>query len=123
MSVATEVNKRYKEMRVLKFIVDGYMIKPDPTCDFGNMTPGTENHVEAQFSFSPEWNNCVKVAAFYSMLGMEYEPQPIGQNNTCMIPLDALRRHRFKIQVIGQNTKEDIKFNTNKLTIEQRGGN
>ena len=110
-------------MRVLKFIVEGHTIKPDPTCDFGNLIPGTETCVEARFSFSKEWNDCAKVAAFYSMLGMEYTPQPIKQNHTCMIPIDALRRHRFKIQVIGQNKKDDIKFCTNKLTVEQRGGN
>ena len=110
-------------MRVLKFIVEGHVIKPDPTCDFGNLIPGTETHIEARFSFSKEWNGCAKVAAFYSMLGMEYPPQTIKTNNTCIIPLDALRRQKYKIQVIGQNTKEDIKFCTNKLIVEQRGGN
>lgn len=107
-------------MRTLKFIVDGNVIKPDPTCDFENLIPGTESFIQAQFSFSKEWNNCVKVAAFYSMLGNEYAPQPIKHDMTCMIPIDALRRHRFKIQVIGRN--ENITFSTNKFTVEQRGG-
>ena len=107
-------------MRTLKFIVEGPVIKPDPTCDFDNLIPGTESFIEAQFSFSKEWNNCVKVAAFYSMLGNEYAPQPIKQDLTCMIPVDALKRHRFKVQVIGQNGNS--KLCTNKVIVEQRGG-
>lgn len=107
-------------MRTLKFIVEGQVIKPDPNCDFENLIPGTESFIQAQFSFSKEWNQCIKVAAFYSMLGMEYPPQPIKEDLTCMIPIDALRRHKFKVQVIGRNN--EIKICTNKVTVEQRGG-
>lgn len=108
-------------MRTLRFIVEGQSIKPDPTCDFGNLIPGTENFIQAQFSFSKEWNNCVKVAAFYSMLGAEYKPQQIRSDLTCMIPVEATKRQRFKLQVIGRN--EQSKIITNKLTVEQNGGN
>lgn len=109
-------------MRILRFIVEGQIIKPDPTCDFGNLIPGIESFIQAQFSFSKEWNNCVKVAAFYSMIGTEYAPQPIKEDMTCMIPVDATKRHRFKIQIIGHNKKENSKLCTNKVIVEQGGG-
>ena len=110
-------------MRILKFIVEGQSDKPDPTCDFGNLTPGTENFIQAQFSFSPEWNNCVKVAAFYSMLGAEYKPQSIGPNGVCKIPVEATKRQRFKLQIIGLNQNDKSRLCTNKVTVEQNGGN
>lgn len=110
-------------MRILKFIIEGRTIKPDPTCDFSNLIPGTENFIQAQFSFSKEWNNCVKVAAFYSMLGAEYEPQQIRPDNTCIIPVEAIKRHRFKLQVYGLNNNNNDKLCTNKITVEQNGGN
>ena len=107
-------------MRILKFIIEGRSIKPDPTCDFSNLIPGTENLIQAQFSFSKEWNNCVKVAAFYSMLGAEYRPQSIGPNNICRIPIEATKRQRFRMQVYGRGIQG--KIITNKITIEQNGG-
>lgn len=107
-------------MRILRFIVEGQIIKPDPTCDFGNLIPRTESFIQAQFSFSKEWNNCLKVAAFYSMIGTEYAPQPIKNDLTCMIPIDAVKRHKFQIQIVGRNLNDGSKFCTNKLTIEQK---
>ena len=40
-------------MRTLKFIVEGQIIKQDPSCDFTNLVPGTEGYLRAEFSFSP----------------------------------------------------------------------
>ena len=107
-------------MRILKFIVDNQIIKQDPDCDFSNLVPGTEEYLQAEFSFSQEWKGCVKVAAFWSALGREYEPQVIKDGKTCIIPSEALKRRAFKIQVIGKN--KNIKLTTNKLRIVQNGG-
>lgn len=127
MSVATGLNKRQQEseqvMRTLRFIIEGQVLTLDPTCDSSDLIPGTENFIRAHFSFSNEWDNCVKVAAFYSMIGSEYAPQQIKEDMTCMIPIDATKRHRFKVQVIGRNKKENSKLCTNKLIVEQGGGN
>lgn len=108
-------------MRTLKFIVDGQIIKQDPNCDFSGLVPGTEQYLEAEFSFSPEWSECAKVAAFYSLMGREYEPQILKDGKSCLIPSEALKRRVFKIQVIGK--KEDFKITTNKVSVSQNGGN
>lgn len=107
-------------MRTLKFIVDNQIIKQDPDCDFNNLVPGTEEYLQAEFSFSQEWKGCTKVAAFWSALGREYEPQVIKDGKTCIIPSEALKRRTFKIQVIGKN--KNTKLITNKLRIVQNGG-
>ena len=106
-------------MRILSFIVNCKDVTQDPECDFSGLFPGREKTVMAKFTFSPEWNNSVKVAAFWSVIGAEYPPQLITEDETCMIPIEALQRPVFKIQVLGK-TKNN-KLETNKLTIYQSG--
>lgn len=111
-------------MRILRFIVDDEMIKQDPSCDFTGLFPGRNPNVKAEFVFSDEWKNTVKVAAFWSVLDSEYEPQVLN-NGCCNIPTEALSRASFKIQVIGRKTKPSFgktTLSTNKLTIRQTGG-
>ena len=108
-------------MRTLKFLVDDQIIKQDPSSDFSGLVPGTERYLQAEFSFSKEWNNSVKVAAFYSMLGTEYTPQILKDGKTCMIPAEALKKRRFKVRVIGEKQGESM-FMTNKVTVSQNGG-
>lgn len=108
-------------MRTLKFIVDNQILKPDPNCDFSGLIPGTSGYLQAEFRFSSEWNDCVKVAAFYSNLGTEYEPQPLKNDRKCMIPAEALERRIFTIQVQGLGPNEK-KLKTNKCVIYQNGG-
>ena len=108
-------------MRTLKFIVDELQIKLDPNCDFSGLVPGTDGYLEAKFSFSPEWDDCVKVAAFYSpMLGKEFPPRVLA-NDACLIPTEALKRRTFKVQVMGKN--KNYKLTTNKVAVTQDGGN
>lgn len=107
-------------MRTLKFIVNEQIIARDPNCDFEGLVPGTEGYLQAEFSFSPEWSGCAKVAAFYSMMGQEYPPQVLADGRTCLIPAEALKRRIFKVQVIGKSASK--KMTTNKLTVNQNGG-
>lgn len=107
-------------MRTLKFIVDGQVITPVPECDFGGLVPGTDGYLKAEFSFSPEWQGCNKVAAFYSALGKEYSPLVLKDGRTCVIPTEALKKRVFKIKIFGSNGKTTIQ--TNKVTIRQNGG-
>lgn len=104
-------------MRTLKFIVDGQIIRQDPRCDFTDLVPGTEGYLQAEFSFSKEWVNSPKVAAFYSRLGKEYTPQALKDGRTCLIPKEALEKRIFKVQVMGRNG-----LVTNKLEVDQKGG-
>ena len=106
-------------MRVLRFIVDETTISKDPACDFSGMFPGRETEVRAEFVFSPDWKSRVKVAAFWSILDKEYPPQVINDDESCMVPIEALEKVAFKIQVLGQY--RDKKVETNCLTIHQSG--
>ena len=107
-------------MRTLKFIVDGQSIKQNPSCDFSGLVPGTEGYLKAEFSFSPDWDNTVKVAGFFSNMGKEYEPQILKDGQSCIIPAEALKNRIFKVQVIGK--RGDYKIITNKVTVSQNGG-
>ena len=107
-------------MRILKFIVDGLTIKQDPACDFTNLVPGTEGYLQAEFSFSNEWKDCVKVASFRSIMGKEYPPQILKDGRTCVIPSEALKRRTFRIQVIGK--KGAVKMTTGHVAVVQDGG-
>ena len=106
-------------MRTLRFIVDGKTVKQDPTCDFSGLFLNKDSSVCAEFIFSSEWNDKIKVAAFWSMLDREYEPQALD-NNTCIIPVEAFSKASFKIQVLGIGGRE--RFTTNKLVVLQTGG-
>lgn len=106
-------------MRILKFIVDKQIIKQDPNCDFDNLIPGSEGYLQAEFSFSREWDDCIKVAAFYSPMGREFTPQVLKSNNTCIIPTEALAISEFKIRILGK--RENFKITTNKITVLQKG--
>jgi hypothetical protein len=104
-------------MRTLKFIVSGQEIKPDPRCDFSGLIPGSAACVQAVFTFSKEWLSTPKVAAFYSRLGNEYPPQALKDGRSCTIPVEALSKRVFKLQILGKNG-----LVTNRLEIDQKGG-
>ncbi len=109
-------------MRTLKFIVNQDTITPDPSCSFDGLFPAPNQEIQAEFRFSPDWTgtNIPKVAAFYSMLGTEYPPQIVDEENHCMIPPEALTLPTFKLQVLG-NFRGKI-VTTNTLTVYQKGG-
>lgn len=107
-------------MQTLKFIVKGQIISLDPECDTTNLVPGSSGYLRAEFSFSSEWDNTVKVAAFFSNLGKEYPPQKLERGRTCIIPAEALSKSIFKVQVIGQTSKHTLV--TNKVKVYQKGG-
>ena len=106
--------------RILRFIVEDQIITRDPECDFDNLVPGTEGYLKAEFSFSKEWSEYVKAAAFFSIRGKEYPPRILKDGKRCEIPAEALKHRTFKIQVFGR--KGNNKLNTNKITITQNGG-
>lgn len=107
-------------MRTLKFIVDKQIISEDPNCDFSGLVPGTEGYLQAEFSFSPEWNGCTKVASFYTGTGKECQPQVLKDGKTCTIPTEALKRRAFGIKIHGK--KKDFTIVSDKVVIHQNGG-
>lgn len=108
-------------MRTLRFIVNDQIINKDPDCDFTNLVPGSEGYLQASFYFSPEWNGFAKVASFYSAMGKEYDPQVLKDGRTCIIPAEAIRRQKFKVQIIGRNN-HGIKLVTDVVEVDQDGG-
>lgn len=106
-------------MRTLKFIVYDETVKPDPLCNFTGLFPGKNDNVQAEFEFSSAWVKADKVIAFWSVSGTEYEPQLLDEHNTCKIPVEALKRPVFKIQVIGRI--KGMPMITNRLSVYQRG--
>lgn len=107
-------------MRVLRFLVDKQLICRDPACDFSGLVPGTRGYLQAEFSFSPEWEGCVKVASFLSLQDKEFPPQVLKDGKTCMIPEEALKYRKFKVKVIGK--KGSLRIPTNEVTVNQNGG-
>lgn len=106
-------------MRTLKFIVNGQVIEKDPNCDFTGLVPGSEGYLKAEFAFSSDWNNCVKVAQFH-YLRDEFPPQVLTDGKTCMIPAEAAARRSFKIKIIGKKN-DDYKLTTNSVAVVQDG--
>lgn len=107
-------------MRTLRFIIDGQRITQDPSCDFTGLVPGTEGYLKAEFSFSPEWTGCVKVASFYSIMGEEFPCQVLMDGKSCNIPAKATKNRIFKVQVLGK--RNDFKITTNRVEVNQNGG-
>lgn len=107
-------------MRTLKFIVTDKTLAQDPTCSFTGLFPAPNQKIEAEFSFSKEWENIPKVAAFYSLLNREFEPQVLNEENRCLIPKEALNLPAFRMQVLGINGNAIMSSNV--ITIFQRGG-
>lgn len=107
-------------MRTLKFIIEEQIIKPDPNCDFTGLVPGTGGYLQAEFSFSHEWNGCVKAAVFSSALGIEYGTYILVDGKTCMIPSNALKNRVFKVKVIGE--RDNFRLTTGTITVHQDGG-
>lgn len=106
-------------MRTLRFIVEGQIIKEDPSCDFSNLIPGTAGYLKAEFIFSKEWDDMVKVAAFWRN-GHECPAQILKDGLSCIIPQEALTSRLFKIMILGKN--KQTKLTTNKIEVVQNGG-
>ena len=106
-------------MRTLKFIVDKQIIKQDPSCNFDGIVPGTIGYLKAEFSFSSEWDDMVKVVAFYRN-GYECPPKKLEDGKSCIIPSEALTNRKFTISVLGKN--KDQQLTTNKIEVVQNGG-
>lgn len=101
-------------MRTLKFIVDVQHIYKDSSCDFTNIVAGTQNYLQAHFTFSPEWHNCTLVASFWRG-GKEYAV--LIRDGVCVIPPEVLNGRTFGLSVIGQ--RDDYRITTNRIIVRQ----
>lgn len=101
-------------MRVLSFNVESQRITKNPLCDFKGIVAGSKNYLQAHFSFSPEWQDCILVASFWRGKN-EYAVQI--KNNMCMIPPEALTGRAFYVSVTGQ--RGNYRIPTNKVYVRQ----
>lgn len=107
-------------MRTLKFVADDLKLIKDESCDFSGLVPGTDGYLRLQVSFSPLWEGITKVAAFYSVMGKEYQPMALDKDGCCTIPAEALKNRAFKVQILGAAKGRVLK--TSKIIVNQ-GGN
>ncbi len=101
-------------MRILKFTVNGQILRADPMCDFENIVAGSKNYLVTEFNFNREWDQYKKVAVFTNN-NTEYPV--LIENNKCVIDSDALTSGWFYVYVIGQVKNE--RMNTNSVMVRQ----
>lgn len=101
-------------MRTLKFIADAQKLMPDSSCDFSGLVKGTRGYLRAEFIFSKDFAGCGKIAVFRNQ-GEEF---PIRlENDSCMIPEEALTWRTFQVCVVG--VREGYRIRTNYVEVRQ----
>lgn len=86
-------------IRKINFEVNGNLIKSDLKNDtIPKEFLDNGDIVMAEFEFSSDWDNSVKVAQF-SKGNTEYDPQILEHGITCVIPKEVLDGGFFRIAV------------------------
>ena len=67
--------------------------------------------VLAEFTFSKEWDDTVKVAKF-TRGDTEFTPKVLDPGSVCTIPTEALDGNFFRLCIIGKSNSKEIKTNT-----------
>lgn len=89
-------------IRKINFEVDENLIKSDLKNDtIPKEFLDNGDIVMAEFEFSSDWDNSVKVDQF-SKGNTEYDPQILEHGITCVIPKEALDGGFFRIAVLGK---------------------
>jgi hypothetical protein len=104
-------------MRLLHFNVDAQKITKAPNCDFDNIVAGTSGYLRAHFTFSPEWNDYIKIAQFWRG---EKEYAVLIVNGECDIHPEALVGPTFRVSVLGD--RNGCRIVTNRVLVRQEGG-
>ena len=104
-------------MRVLTYKVKGQKIIP--TGIHSGLIAGTKGYLKAQFEFDDSWKDCVKVASFTN--NNEHACK-LDENNSCIIPDEALTDSTFKVTVEGRKS-DGYRILSGFITERQKGGN
>ena len=108
----------YIFMRTLEFTVERQRLTKKKDCDFSKIVAGTSGYLQAKFYFSPiEWGGCKKVASFW--LNDEEFAAPLGNDNTCIIPSEALTGKKFVVSVTGIRPGTDYRIKSDRITVKQ----
>lgn len=105
-------------MRILQFIVNGQKIEKNPSCDFSFIVPGSSGYLFAEFGFSDEWADKMKVAEFRKDPNSECFSKKII-NGRCEIPSEVLDGYMWCVKVVGK--KQDVILPTNTISVRQGG--
>lgn len=105
-------------MRTLRFLVNGQNLKKDPACDFSFIVPGSSGYLFAEFVFSNEWSDKLKVAEFRKRPDSECFPKKIIRGK-CEIPKEILDESMWCVKVVGK--KNNILLPTNIISVRQAG--
>lgn len=108
--------ERINLMRTLEYEVTGQQIKP--VGDHSGIVSGSIGYLKAQFKFSEEWDDCVKVASFFYD-GDEYAKK-LDEENSCEIPPEALKGLYFEVSVEGR--KLGYRIPSRRIKERQIGG-
>ena len=103
-------------MRTLEFDVKQQYISIRNGCDTSGLVAGSVNYLRAKFYFSnDEWNECRKAASFW--VGNREHSALLDENNSCVIPKEALIGKSFRVSVSGASS--DFSIKTNRVKIRQ----
>lgn len=105
------------DTRILKFKVKKQQLTRDRSCDFSNIVAGSVGYLRARFYLSSEWDGCKKVASFWAEENGEEYAVFLDENNSCLIPTEALTNGYFYVRVTG--AKAGYKLMTNKIGVKQ----
>lgn len=103
--------------RILKFKVRKQRLAKDRNCDFSNIIAGSVGYLRARFSLSSEWDGCTKVASFWAEENGQEYPVYLDENDSCDIPVEALTKGYFFVQVTG--AKAGYKIKSSKIGVKQ----
>ena len=105
-----------KSERLLEFEVNKQRLTKKRGCDFSNIVAGTVGYLKAKFYFSQsEWSGCRKAASFW-VADTEYAAL-LDEDDTCVIPSEALVGDRFYVSITGK--KADYRILTNRAKVKQ----
>lgn len=107
-------------MRTLRFRVSGQELTRAPGCDFSNIIAGTSGYLQVAFEFDSDWDDTVRVAAFYPHL-QDREVATLIRDGACIVPDEVAAYDQFKIGVVGQR-ENGQRITTNLITIKQERG-
>jgi hypothetical protein len=102
-------------LRTLEFKIEQQQLIKDPTCDFSNIVAGSKNYLKAHFTFSSDWDGCLKAASFWR--GEEEYAVLLSEGDDCMIPPEALVGATFAVTVLGK--KDKLEIPTNRVIVRQ----
>lgn len=101
-------------MRTLTYTVKSQRLLP--TGDHFGLIAGTKGYIKALFTFSEDWDDCLKVASFFNN-GEEYAVI-LDDNNECEIPTEALTGSFFEVCVEGR--KENYRILSSRIKERQK---